>query len=61
MAVSMASASLEPVSENDVILLRVGAMIPADVDAIKVSLSDPQVDVSSDDSADDDTVAPAAS
>ena len=61
MAVSMGSASLEPVSENAVILLRVGAMIPADVDAIKVSLSDPQVDVSSDDSVDDDKVVPAAS
>jgi hypothetical protein len=38
--------------------VRMGAFLPADLDAIKIGLSDPQVDVSSDDSMDGDTHPP---
>jgi len=40
--------------------LNVGAMLPADVDAIKINLTGPDVDVSSDDSTEDGTDSPAA-
>ncbi len=58
MATSAVSIVREPSSQNDE-NMRVGAMRPADVDAIlddfMTSLSDLQVDVSSDDSRDEDS------
>jgi hypothetical protein len=58
MAASDSSAA-ELVSGNEA-NLRMGAAHPADVDAIKLFMFDPQVDVSSDESPDDDSLSPSA-
>jgi hypothetical protein len=49
MVVGVASMSQDGENDGSV---RMGAFLPADLDAIKIGLSDPQVDVSSDDSMD---------